>query len=73
MRAQPDFTKEFILTTDASEHTIGGILSQKNNCGKEVMIYAFSKTMYDTQRNYSVTDKELLALVKSVEYFRRYH
>ena len=34
-RAQPNFTKEFILTTDASEHAIGGILSQKQEDGNE--------------------------------------
>ena len=29
----PDFTKDFILTTDASEVSIGGVLQQKNEEG----------------------------------------
>ena len=72
MRAQPDFDKTFILTTDASEYAYGAILSQKQDNGTEKMIYAYSKTMDQAQRNYSVTDKELLGVVKSREHFRRY-
>lgn len=72
-RAQPDFLKEFILTTDAFDKAYGAILSQKRgDSNKEETIYAFSRTMDDTQRNYSVTDKELLAVVKAMEHFRRY-
>ena len=58
-RAQPDFTNEFIPTTDASDFALGAILSQKKPNGTEEMIYAFSKTLDSAQRNYSVTDKEL--------------
>jgi hypothetical protein len=36
------------------------------------MVYVYSKTMDNAQKNYSVTDKELLAVVKSMENFRRY-
>lgn len=36
------------------------------------MIYAFSKNLDKSQQNYSVTDKELLAVVKGIEYFRHY-
>ncbi|MGL5708894.1 MAG: reverse transcriptase domain-containing protein [Aeromonas sp.] len=72
MRAQPNFNKSFILTTDASESAIGGILSQVDNDGTEKLIYAYSKTLDGTQQNYSVTDKELLAVIKSIQYFRRY-
>jgi len=71
-RAQPDFSKPFILTTDASEHAIGGLLSQVQDGGKEKIIQAFSKKLDGAQLNYSVTDKELLAAVKATENFRRY-
>ena len=72
IRAQPDFSKPFTLTTDASEYAIGGILSQTLENGDEKMIYAYSKKLDKAQINYSVTDKELLAVVKSTEHFRRY-
>jgi len=36
------------------------------------MIYAYSKKLDKAQLNYSVTDKELLGVVKATEHFRRY-
>ena len=72
MRAQPDFDKTFILTTDTSGYAYGAILSQRQDNGIEKMIYAYSKTMDQAQRNYSVTDKEPLGVVKSMEHIRRY-
>ncbi|KAF9762994.1 Retrovirus-related Pol polyprotein from transposon [Nosema granulosis] len=71
-RAQPDFEKEFILTTDASEYGIGAILGQIDKVGREKMISSYSKNFDKHQMNYSVTDKELLAVVKGIEHYRHY-
>ncbi|KAF9760902.1 Retrovirus-related Pol polyprotein from transposon [Nosema granulosis] len=71
-RAQPDISKPFILTTDASDYGIGAILSQVKEDGQEKMISAFSKNLDKAQLNYSVTDKELLAVVKGIENYRHY-
>lgn len=71
-RAQPNFEKEFVLITDASEHGIGAILSQTDEEGSERMIVSFSKGLYKHQKNYSTTDKELLAVVKGIKHFRHY-
>lgn len=71
-RHQPDFNEKFILTTDASNTGIGAILSQINKSGQEVMISAFSKTLDKCQMNYSVTDKELLGIIKGISHFRHY-
>lgn len=71
-RTAPDFDKEFILITDASDIGIGAILLQKDQNGKECMIAAFSKNLDKAQKNYSVTDKELLGIVKGIEHFRHY-
>ena len=69
-RAQPYFGKTFFLTTDASNVAIGVILSQEVEIeGKERMVYAFSKTLNTSQKNYSVSGKELLAVVKAVKHF----
>lgn len=60
LRAQPNFSKPFTLTTDASETAIGTILAQEQDDGGVKMVYAYSKTLDSAQHNYSLTDKELL-------------
>jgi hypothetical protein len=63
-RAQPDFSRPFILSTDASDYAIGAILYRVVDSGNEGMISAFSKNLDKAQLNYSVTDKELVGLVQ---------
>ena len=67
----PDFTKETILDTDASDFAIGASLSQVFD-GKERVIAYASKTLTKSDRRYCVTRKELYPLVHSVKYFRHY-
>ena len=69
--AHPDFTKEFILDTDASDFAIGAVLSQVFD-GKERVIAYASKTLTKAERRYCVTRKELYALMHFVKYFRHY-
>ncbi|GBM83231.1 Retrovirus-related Pol polyprotein from transposon 297 [Araneus ventricosus] len=67
----PRTDKDFILDTDASNEGIGAVLSQ--NIGNEERVIAyFSKSLGKPERNYCVTRKELLAIVKSIEYFHHY-
>lgn len=67
----PDFTKPFVLTTDASATAIGRILSQ-GTIGKDLPIAYTSRLLNSAARNYSTIEKELLAIVYSVNYFRSY-
>ncbi|GBO07677.1 Retrovirus-related Pol polyprotein from transposon 297 [Araneus ventricosus] len=67
----PRTDKEFILDTDASNEGIGAVLSQK--IGNEGCVIAyFSKSLGKPERNYCVTRKELLGIVKSIEHFHYY-
>lgn len=63
----PNFNKQFHLTTDASNYAIGAVLSQEGH----PICYA-SRTLNSHERNYSATDKEFLAIIWSVNYFRPY-
>lgn len=67
----PDFTKDFIVTTDASHYGIGGVLSQ-NFDGKFLPVAYTSRTLIDAEINYSTIEKELLGILFSVESFRPY-
>ena len=69
--AHLDFTKEFILDTDASDLAISVVLSQVFD-GKERVIADASKTLTKSERRYYVTRKELYELVHFVKYFWHY-
>ena len=61
----------FILDTDACDVGIGAVLSQVQDGVERVIAYA-SRSLNRAERNYCVTDKELLAVRYFVEYFRHY-
>ena len=61
----------YILDCDASEDGIGAVLSQKIE-GKERVVAYYSYKFNQPERNYSVTKKELLAVVKGVNNFHPY-
>ena len=67
----PEPQGTYILDTDASAYGIGGVLSQVQQ-GKERVIAYYSKTLSPAERNYCVTRRELLAVVKSMKHFRPY-
>ena len=67
----PQQTGIFILDTDASNTGIGAVLSQIQD-GKERVIEYFSRVLTKPERNYCVTRKELLAIVKAVDHFHKY-
>lgn len=67
----PDFTKPFTLTTDASNVALGAILSQGPE-GEDRPIAFASRSLQAAERNYSTTEKELLAIVWGVKHFRPY-
>ena len=62
---------EFVLDTDASQFTVGAILSQEPN-GEERVIAYMSKTMNKHELQYCTTRKELLAVVTALKHFHHY-
>jgi len=63
----PDLDKEFRVEVDASNYAIGGVLSMK--CSDELWrpIAFISKSLSNTERNYEIHDKEMLAVVRCLE------
>ena len=70
--ALPEWSKPFILDTDASDVGIGAVLSQIHQDGSEHVICYASRILTKPERNYCVTRKELLAVVTFLKHFRQY-
>eukprot|EP00741_Cyanophora_paradoxa_P016879 tig00020943_g16302.t1 len=68
----PDFSKPFILQTDASTYAIGAILSQTDKDGVERPLAFISRTLLPAEMNYSATELECLAVVWAIKYWRHY-
>jgi hypothetical protein len=65
----PRFDLSFILSCDASNYAISAILSQLQN-GQERLISIVSRMLNKTEKNYSTTHKELLAVVFGAQVHR---
>lgn len=66
----PDFSNknEFILQTDASGIAVGAVL-----CNKDMRPIAYaSRPLNKAERNYQTIEKELVAIVWGIKYFRPY-
>jgi hypothetical protein len=63
----PDFSKTFVLETDACDYGLGAVLSQE---GKPVAY--FSKSLSSKHLGLSIYEKEYLAILMAVEKWRHY-
>ena len=68
----PDFDREFILQTDASDVGLGAVLSQIDKSGNEHVVAYASKTLSPREKNYSTTEKEAFAIQFGTQHFRVY-
>jgi len=67
----PDFSREFILTTDASNDGAGAALKQ-GPIGKDLPIAYASRILNKAERIYTTDEKELAAIVWGIKIFRQY-
>lgn len=64
---QPDYSKPFELTTDASNFAIGAVLTQNKN-----PIIFISRTLTDSEISLATNEKELLTMVWALQKLRNY-
>jgi transposase InsO family protein len=69
--AYPDFSKPFLIQSDASKFAIGAVLSQIIEGEEHPNAYA-SRHLTKCERNYTTSEKELLAVVWATKYFECY-
>ncbi len=69
--AIPNNEGKFCMEADASEGAIGAVLSQEQD-GKWRPVLFLSKSLSVTKQNYKIYDKELLAIMLTLEEWRHY-
>ena len=68
----PDFNQPFVLDTDASDNSLGAVLSNVVN-GEERPLAYMSRVLSKTETTmYSTTKREALAVVQALKWFRSY-
>ena len=67
-----DFSKPFLVATDASSAAVGAVLSQFDENGREHPIYFASRSLNEAVKNYSLYEREGLAIVFALKKFRHY-
>ena len=68
----PDFDKDFILYTFASDDSLAAVLTQKEDGGDEFPISFMSTGLQGVELNYPAVDKQAYAVFKVVKHFRPY-
>ena len=63
--AFPDFSKPFVIHTDASHTQLGAVISQN-----EKPIAFYSRKLNPAQTRYTTTERELLSIVETLKEFR---
>jgi transposase InsO family protein len=68
----PDFKKEFVLQTDASDFSLGAVLAQGDEQGREQVVAYISHKLTDAERKWTVREKEAFAVVWACDQLRYY-
>ena len=67
-----DPTKLIMLKTDASDLALGVVISQQRLDGKCHPVAFYSQKLTVPEQNYKIYDKELLAIMNLMKYWRVY-
>jgi len=64
--------KNFRIEADASNYATRGVLSMKCSDNLWKLIAFISKSLSDTERNYKIHNKEMLAIIRCLEAWRHF-
>jgi len=62
-----DLDKKMRIKVDVSDYTTRGVLSMECEDGKWRLVAFLSKSLNETERNYEIHDKEMLAVIRGLE------
>jgi len=65
----PDFNKDFILQTDASERGVGAVLLQGSSGDLHPVAY-ISRKLFPREEHYATVEKEALAVKWALDSFK---
>jgi hypothetical protein len=68
----PESRQSFVVDTDTSNVSIGGVIISKVQDGQMRIITYYSETQNKAERNYCITRRELLPIVRTPELFHKY-
>ena len=66
----PDIDKKMRMEMDASDYATGGVLSMECEDGLWRPVAFLSKSLNETERNYEIHNKEMLAIIRGLEAWR---
>src|SRR5882757_6681583 len=70
--AMPNDDQPFRVEADSSDYATGAVLSQIQHNGKWHPIAFISHSLSDVECNYDIHDKEMLAIMQSLQEWRHY-
>ena len=65
--AVPDLDKKLRVEVDTSDYVTEGVLLMECKDGLWRLVTFLSKSLNETERNYKIHDKEMLAIVRGLE------
>jgi len=65
--AAPDLDKKLRVEVNTSDYATGGVLSMEVENGRWKLVAFLSKSLNETERNYEIHDKEMLAIIRGLE------
>jgi len=66
----PDLDKKMRIEVDISDYTMEGVLSMECEDERWKPVVFLSKSLNETERNYEIHNKKILAVIKGLENWR---